>query len=100
MGSWLQHVRSLQPAVSKRLAACLKEKDALKSGALAAILQVGSGFDHESTAYCCNLMDNIDLCRLVPVHHAKVFTLGNRPSWTSIKADVNACDRIAAFWDD
>ena len=50
MGSWLQHVRSLQPEVSKRLAACLKEEDVLKSGALAAILQVGSGFDHESFA--------------------------------------------------
>ena len=40
IGSWLKLTNNLPPSVSTRLADCLKEKDALKSAALTATLQV------------------------------------------------------------
>jgi len=40
IGSWLKFTTTLSPSVSTRLADCLKEKDALKSAALKATLQV------------------------------------------------------------
>lgn len=40
IGSWLKFTSTLPPSVSTRLAECLKEKDALKSAALKATLQV------------------------------------------------------------
>lgn len=40
IGSWLKLANNLPPAVSSRLAACLKEKDNLKAAALTATLQV------------------------------------------------------------
>ena len=40
IGSWLKLTNNLPPSVSTRLADCLKEKDALKSAALKATLQV------------------------------------------------------------
>lgn len=40
IGSWLKLASNLPAAVSSRLAACLKEKDNLKTAALTATLQV------------------------------------------------------------
>ena len=40
IGCWLKLASNLPPAVSSRLASCLKEKDNLKAAALTATLQV------------------------------------------------------------
>ena len=40
VGNWLKLTTTLPPSVSTTLADCLKEKDALKSAALKATLQV------------------------------------------------------------
>lgn len=62
IGSWLKLTNTLPPSVSTRLADCLKEKDALKSAALKATLQVS----FPDSARCAAMQGKM-LCHIVKI---------------------------------
>ena len=57
IGSWLKLTGTLPPSVSNRLAECLKEKDALKSAALKATLQVSTPDFAQCAAMLCHMIN-------------------------------------------
>ena len=91
IGSWLKLANNLPPAVSSRLAACLKEKDTLKAAALTATLQV-SFCSCSMVIICCRSRQQCVLA----VYSAVKSRLQTRGLWQPSSSKL--CLTLTAIW--